>query len=237
MATVTLGVTTVSTSNATSYAAGAFTPSAGDVLIALISSSDTVHTSWTNGGSVTDDQGGVWDKIVSRSYSSSAHSMSAWLRRGKAAAASTIVTFDCTGDAASGAAITVFRIASAEPIVRGYAHASGAASSTPSVTMPQAVLTGNPVVGVVGNNTNPAGITEPASWTESSDTGYTGPTSGHEACFRNSGETNTTISWGSTSASAHGEIVVEIYNGGTGPEMTMDHSPSSGFFGVQGGPG
>ena len=236
MATVTLGVTTVSTANDTTYAAGAFTPSAGDVLVALISASDTVHTSWTGGGSVTDDQGGVWDKIVSRGYSSAANSMSAWLRRGTAAASSTIVTFNCTGDAATGATITVFRVASAEPIVRGYAHASGAASSTPSVTMPQAVLTGNPVLGVVGNNTNPAGITEPASWTESSDTGYAGPTSGHQACFRNSGETNTTIAWGSTSATAHGEIVVELYNGGTGPAVTTDHSQSSGFFGVQGGP-
>jgi hypothetical protein len=53
-------------------------------------------------------------------------------------------------------------------------------------------------------------MTPPTSWTEDSDNGYSTPTAGQESVSRVSGFTGTTVTWGGTSATAFGDIIVEI---------------------------
>jgi hypothetical protein len=87
---------------------------------------------------------------------------------------------------------------------------NGAAAGTPGPVFPDVCLTGNPVAALLGNGTNPAGLTPPAGFTESVDTGFGTPTSGFEAVFLSNGFTSATLTWGGTSASAFGAIAVEF---------------------------
>lgn len=84
------------------------------------------------------------------------------------------------------------------------------AGGTPNLTMPQAMLSDSSVIVGLTNATNPATVTPPAGFTEILDTGLVNPTSGFEVATRNSGQTGTTITWGSTSATADGVIAVEL---------------------------
>jgi len=77
--------------------------------------------------------------------------------------------------------------------------------------MGQAILTTNPVIGLVFNGTNGATTTAPpTNWTENFDNGYNVPASGMETCHRSSGETLTTVPWTAASASAFGTILAEF---------------------------
>ena len=127
------------------------------------------------------------------------------------------VTFDSTGDDATGTIITVWRVAgmsrtgqSASKQTKTFVN--GTAGGTPSVTFSTDCDTNNPTIGLVGNAANPAGLTPPNAWTEpaGADLGYSNPTRGAEGVFRNSGFTGTTINWGSTSATAWHVAVVEL---------------------------
>ena len=59
MAAVTLGVATFDSSNLESYVSDAFTPAANDLLLVLVSATNTVAA-----GTVTDSQGGTYTKIT-----------------------------------------------------------------------------------------------------------------------------------------------------------------------------
>ena len=85
------------------------------------------------------------------------------------------------------------------------------AAGTPAPVFSSAALTANTVMGAIYNGTNPAGLVQPSNWTESQDVGYnTGVVSGLQTCFRNSGETGTTITWGGASASGFASIIIEL---------------------------
>lgn len=81
---------------------------------------------------------------------------------------------------------------------------------TPACTFGSAVQTGNTVLGLVGNNTNPATITFPSGFTELVDNGFATPTSGAEVAAKDTGFTGTTVTWGSTSGSRGVAIAVEL---------------------------
>jgi hypothetical protein len=106
-------------------------------------------------------------------------------------------------------------------VVRGAGgQSSGGAGTTPAPILlgrtgttfsgTQAALTANLCIGAVcGGSVAPA-VTQPGSWSESLDTNYTVPTTGLETAFRNSGETGSTITWGSTIATAFASMVIEL---------------------------
>lgn len=211
-ATVTHRIATASTSNVTSYASGAFTPAAGDLLIAFVVASGTVAT-----GTMTDSQSLGFTKVTSALKASSVDTVYAFVSNNLAANSSMTVTFDCTGDAATGAVIFVASVsgmlrAGLNAIAQSAIQENQAASGTPAPAFTNAVNTNNPTLGSVGNGSNPAGMTPPSSWTEDAagDTGYNTPPTGGEYAFRNSGFTGTTITWGSTSATAFGAIILEL---------------------------
>jgi len=212
-AATTHAVATASTSNATSYASGAFTPAANDLLIAFVVASGTVAT-----GTMTSSVGGqTFTKITSFAYSASANTVYAFVSDQLVSATSQTVTFDCTGDNATGAVIFVARISGMSrtglsAIKQSAGQANQSASTTPAPAFGASALTGNPTLGVIGNATSPAGMTPPTGWTEnaSGDTGYSTPTTGGEYVYRDSGFTGTTITWGGTSASVFASLIVEL---------------------------
>jgi hypothetical protein len=100
--------------------------------------------------------------------------------------------------------------------------------------MPQAINTNNPCVATLGTNINPNTILDPSGWALNTQAGYATPGFSQSVTFRDSGETASTITWGSVSSNLHMEIVVELYASGQGPEVVADHSGDTGFFGVMG---
>lgn len=82
-ATVTHRVSTASTSNATSYTSGSFTPASGDLLVAFVVATGTVAA-----GSMTDSQGLGWDEIDTALKASSTDTIYLFVSRATAAASS-----------------------------------------------------------------------------------------------------------------------------------------------------
>lgn len=212
-AAVTHAVATASTTDATSYASGAFTPVAGDLLVAFVVANATVAA-----GSMTDSQALGFTKITSAVYddgSGTTATIYLFVSNATAAASSMTVTFDCTGDAATGAVIEVARVSGmsrtgSSASKQSAVTSSGSSGNTPAATFAVAALTGNPTLGVVGNLTNPATLTPPTSWTEQNDTGFATPTTGAEYVSRDSGFTGTAITWGNNSGSNYGVVIVEM---------------------------
>jgi hypothetical protein len=210
MATVTHRVATASTTNASSYASGSFTPAAGELLVAFVRAGATAAA-----GTMTDSQGLGWTKIGEAAFATSAHRVYCFIANNFAAASAMTVTFDCTGDAADGAVVFVSGISGMTrtgslAVKQSKAAANQASGGTPEVIFDAACDTANPTLGCAGNSTNPATLTAPGSWTEQSDTGYNTPASGAEYVTRDSGFTGTTVTWGSTSGSAFGVFAVEL---------------------------
>lgn len=221
--------TTPSTSNTTSYASASFTPAAGDLLVVYVTASGTVAA-----GTMTDSQGLGFTKITSVLKNASADTVYMFVANNLAAATAMTVTFDCTGDAATGAIIQVARVSGmtktgASAVRQTQTTANGAAAGTPAATFASAALTGNPTLGVVGNSSSPATLTPPTGWTEREDQGYSTPTTGAEYATRDSGFTGTTITWASTSATAFGVIIAELDASAAPPTVTTNFAGSINF--------
>lgn len=237
MATCTAGVSTASTANTTSYAAGTFIPAAGDLLVVPVASSASVEPAAL--AVLTDDQGGTYYKAAYSTRSAGAASNYIFIRNQLVVSAvDHILTFGCPGDPATGAIILAYRVSgmarTGNNAVRQFkVQSNQAAGGTPAPVFDVAALTANPCIGMVGNASNPAGLTPPSGWTEPSspsfDVGYATPTAGCEACHIDSGFTGTVVTWGSTSAGAFGDIIMEldtsaIVVGGRQPIRVMKQS-------------
>lgn len=212
--TVTAVTGTASTTNASTYASGSFTPAANDVLLVFVTSSGTAAA-----GTMTDSQSLGFTSVTSALKNSSADIVQVFISNAKATATSMTVTFHTSGGNASGCIIQPVRLAGmlrvgASAIKQSAVTANHASGAAPAFTFGSAALTGNAVLSLVGNSTSPPGITVPAgstpTWTQGSNLGYSTPTTGGEWTFANSGFTGTTLTWGSTSASAYGVIGVEV---------------------------
>lgn len=200
-----------STSNATSYAMGAFTPTANAVLVVFVYASGTVAAGTMTGGSLT------WQRLSSTAYNAGADTAYIFWAVAGASPASTTITFDCTGDAGTGAMLHVFQftgVDTANPI-RQWQVASGTAAN-PAVSLSMAMLTGNGYAAGFGINRSSPTSTPPANWTETADTGYTSPTAGGTAAYRAGGETGSAVTF--TAASGNwGGTFVEVWASGAGP--------------------
>lgn len=210
MATVTHGITTSNTANTTSYTSGSFTPALNDLLLVFVEAGGTVAI-----GSMTDSQGLGFTKVTSAIYDTNTQTVYCFVANNLAAASAMTVTFDCTGDPSTGVVICVARIAgmtrtNLSAIRQSAVENNLAAATVPAPVFAASALTGNPTLGAVGNNSNPAAITEPTSWTEQADAGVVTPDRGLEYVSRNSGFTGTTITWGSAGATVKGDIIVEL---------------------------
>lgn len=185
--------------NANSYSFDAFTPSTNTPILIV-----GVNTNGTNPiASISDDQGNTWVSI--HAENSTADSIHVWYTEAPAVA-STIITVSFVGG--TGFLGEVFEVPYG---TFGQVNASaGASTTTPAVTMSGAFSTSNAGVCFLFNGQTPGAMTAPADWTESNDVGHLSPSRGMETAFRNSGETGSTITWGSNSADRWRAIVVEI---------------------------
>jgi hypothetical protein len=212
-AAVTHAITTKSTSDGTSYTSGSFTPAANDLIVVTVYASGTAVANAP--GTMTDSQGLGFTRITSAT--GAPNSVYAFIANGLSTASSMTVTFNATGDDATGAIITVWRVAGMSRTGQSASKqaktsVNGNAGGTPSVTFSTDCDANNPTIGFVGNASNPAGLTSPSAWTEpaGADVGYDSPIRGAEGVFRDSGFTGTTIKWVSASATAWHVVAVEL---------------------------
>lgn len=230
MATLTLGVSTASTTNATSYLSGSFTPAASDLLVAIVHTSGNI-----NPGTMSDTQSLGWTFIDQSQNRADVDATFVYVSNSKTAASSMTVTFGGLGAAASGAVITVMRVSgmtrlgsdAIRQIQTVYDHA--ATGGAPAPVFNTAPLTTNPILGAIGNASNPATMTPPSGWTEFTDVGYATPTTGLEVVGINSGYTTTTVTWGGSSLTAYGVFMVELDTRGYPPTVALNTADLSSF--------
>lgn len=209
MAAVLHRVATPSTLNAATYASDAFTPAAGELLVVFVTASGTVAA-----GTMTDSQALGFTKINSALWGASTATLYLFVADALAAASSMTVTFNCTGDNATGSVILGAGVSGMTKLgalaVRQSAKEENAADADRTVDFAIACLTENPTLVAMANGFNPAAATEPTGWTELADTGYGTPNTGAEYASRDAGFTGTTVTWGSNLGGNNGKLVVEL---------------------------
>ena len=211
MAAVILGVSLADTTNTTSYTTASFTPALDDLLIVFVKGRLTL----TRPSTMTDSLGGTYTNILALDGPGTNGTMYLFVRDSLTPNTSMTITWDCTGDTAVAAHIQVARVSGitrtgSDAILQTATQSLQSASTTPAPSFSSSALTGNPTLGAVFNRTDPATMTEPSGWTERADIGNIQATTGSEWVSRDSGFTGTTITWGSTSASLFGSIIVEV---------------------------
>jgi hypothetical protein len=211
MATVTHRITTASTTNTTSYASGAFTPAAGELLVVFVVATGTLADDTI----LQSSQSLGFNQVFHNNKSAAADSIYCFTATKFATAVSQTVTFTCNSDAATGAVIFVAGVSGmtrvGHPAIAQYVGIdSQAASATPVFTFGGNVSTGNPTLGIIANVRNPAAMTPPTGWTEQADTGFLTPTLGAEYVSRDSGYTGNTMTWGNTTGGAWGGMCIEL---------------------------
>lgn len=219
MSNVTHRIATAATTNVKTYTSGSFTPAAGDLLVAFVTATGMISP-----GILTDTQNLGWDLVATALKATSADTVYTFISKKLAANSAMTVTFDGSGDTATGCVIQVASVSGMTltglQALRQKLEVSNHAIGTPAPAFPGSCLTGNPTLGIIANATNPAGMTPPTSWTENSDTGYATPTLGAEYVSRDSGFTGTTVTWGSSS-SAYAAIIIEL-NAQGAPTTVLD---------------
>lgn len=188
------------------------TPTLNDLIVIVAHSTGVATPTWT----VSDDQSGAYTQIGSnRNNGSNNGVISIWVRNALVSSAvSTIYTGQSA--AATGGGLAVFAVSGmsktgATASKQSSGTATGAAGGTPSVVLGGAVLTTNPVIGIVQHGTNSSTAVTPATnYTERYEAGHASPNQGYEGMTRDSGETASTINWGGTVVAAWSAIVLEL---------------------------
>lgn len=89
-------------------------------------------------------------------------------------------------------------------------QSTGGAGATPAPVLSQLPLALNPIIAAVANGSNGAAITPPTGYTEREPAGYNSPATGLEACWLESGENESTITFGATSATGFASVAIEL---------------------------
>jgi len=219
MALAYVAQTAAVSTNALPVNANVTTPSVGDLIIACV-----LYTGGTvNTGTCVDDQtGGTYTKLHTATFgTSNINTLTIWARDNLCTSTSTHgLTFDCTGTS-TGRGFNVmrwsgFNVAGSSVKAKANTNTSVTAAGTPDAQFGSAISTNNAVIIFLGNETNTAGLTEPTGFTERSDLGFSSPTTGFEVVTRDSGETGSTVTFQSASASQFGVCAVELQAGTAG---------------------
>lgn len=207
----------------------AFTTAAGDKTVtAAPTIGDLIVIVCANSGrttaqdpTVTDNNpggGGTYTQVQENTKNTSADTLWIYVRNDLIkSVTSTVFTFSPLAAGDTGGGLIVLRVAGMWRAGLSAKRKSGgqdnqaAGTPGPSWTGGGAATGLNPLVGAVFNGTNPAGMTKPASFdTEQFDNGYTTPPSGLEVVSDNTGNTDSTVTWGSASASAFCSAILEL---------------------------
>jgi hypothetical protein len=204
-----LGTTTFNTNSGTHTVVA--TPALGDLIILIVA--NTGYTGTTVPTDNNSDGLGTYTLIGTPAVKvASADRMQMYVRNAKIGSGSS-TTFTHAAGTTSGGGLIVLKVTDMS-LVGSAAIVQSAKQDNQGVATPAPVFgaapkTGNPVIGAVFNGTSPATMTPRTGFTERGDAGYATPTTGLEGMSRNSGETSTTQTWGSSS-SAFASMVVEL---------------------------
>jgi len=213
VATVTHRDAFSTTTGASTYTSNSFTPAAGDLLCAFVIASDSIL-----GSPTMSDTQGIGFSLLSGAanepmFATGIHRLYFYVSNTTAAASSMTVTFNCTGDQATGCIIFVASVAGMtatglSAVLQSKSQQNQAAG-TPAPAFSAAAQTGNVTLGCVAQASASA-MTPPTSWTEQADVTYLTPSIGGEYVSRNSGFTGTTITWGSATVGNFASLIVEL---------------------------
>lgn len=155
----------------------------------------------------------------------------------------TSTTFTATIGSDTGGGLTVMRLSSmyhtGYGAVRQFAQESTQTEDPPSIAFTAATLTDNPILIAVLCEDNPAALTSPTGFSETTDTGYNSPVTGIHVCFINSGATNSTYAYQAGGAATdHCEVAVELdaaaFSATThGPAARLQLTRTSGMCGLR----
>ncbi len=212
---VTNAIDTAVTTDASTYGSGAFTPGNGDLLVILVMVTGSAGTSPSMTDSSPQNLGFTLAGTVLKN--ASADAIYVFVSNAPTHSTDTeTLTFHTSGAVtATGCIMKVIRVSGctkfgAAAVRQIASQANQASGGTPAPVFATAPLTTNVIISGVANETNPAGVTKPASFTLGNSGGYSTPTSGGIYAYQNNGFTSTTVTWGSTSASAFGSVAIEI---------------------------
>ena len=205
-----LGTPTFNTNSGTKTVTA--TPVVGDLVVII-----TAHTGNTSAAAPTDNNsggGGTYTLVNTAVKATSADTMRVWVRDNLITSATSTVFTHAPGTTSGGGLAVIdcqgSNLAGSAAIVQSAIQSNQAAGGTPAPVFGTAVNTLDAVIGAVFNASNPAALTPRTNFTELFDSGYNIPTTGLEVISRDSGETGTTMTWGSTSATAFASVVVEV---------------------------
>lgn len=215
MAAVTLlGSATFDTASGTKTVTA--TPAVNDLIVIV-----TAHSGNTSAATPTDDQSGTYVEITSAVKATSADTMRVFIRTALISSAVSTVFTHAPGTT-TGGGLAVLKVTGMSRTGASAARQSAkeenvGTAGTPAPVFSSAPLTGNPVIGAAFTRDNPTALTPRTSFTELVDTGYDNPASGLHVQSRDSGETATTQTWGSSTASGGWcSIVVELDTSASG---------------------
>jgi hypothetical protein len=216
VATVTRLVTTPDSGN-TPNSTGSFTPQQGDLLVVVLVASASL-TNNTEVPSVSAN--GITFATTGHQrtyYNAGTNTLDVFVADQLVGASPTAMTVTWNpADTATSTVIDVYAVrggaglAGTAAVLQRAGTANQSSGGTPSVVFSGACKTTSVTIVATGNLSAPAGLTPPSGWTEVNDTNCTTPTAGLEVAARTSGFTGTTVTWGSTSATAYGTAGVEI---------------------------
>lgn len=218
MATITLGTNVADSSNTNSYSIGTISPTAGELLVCIIGTTDTedAAASIGNNGSMTFTK-------VSAVAKNNGDYFYVFISNQGAPGGSVQFSADF-GSNRSSCQMTILRISGmtnfGSAAVRGQGSTVGGINTLPNATLPATSLTTNPVIFITASQSNPANLSAPSGFTEYVDQGNNAPNAGQFVSGINSGMTATNVSTGTLSATTWGALVIELDASGAAVEPT-----------------
>lgn len=188
------------------------TPAVNDLIVVVAASSGLA------GGTtaVTDDNAsGTYTQVDSdRTGFSTTGVLTVWVRTALIpAASSTVFTAAQVGSTGGGLivlAVKNMRLLGANAVRSNGGESTGTAGTTPAPVLSLLPLALNPIISAVANGSNNAAITPRAGYSENEPTGYASPSTGLSVTWLSSGEKETTITYGATSATAFASVAIEL---------------------------
>jgi hypothetical protein len=218
------------------------TPSSGDLIVVAAGASGMAGADDIVISDNNSDGLGTYVRIARSAGGGTTGMMDLWVRNALiGSATSTTFTATITGD--TGGGLTVMRLSgmyhTGYGAVRQSAQESTQTEDPPSIAFSYATLTGNPIIIGVLCEDNPAALTSPTGFTETTDTGWNSPATGIHVCFVDSGQTNSTYTYQAGGAATdHNEVAVELdasaFSATThGPAARLQLIRNSGMIGLR----
>jgi hypothetical protein len=218
---------TFGTGNVSTYTTLSFSPNEANAWFLLA----VQKTGSVNLGTVTDSlTENTWSIFTDVAWTDGTGRIQLWkTTAGNTTTNARVVTYDCTGDAATGITMQAIQVRqSQQAIVQSSTLSKNVAASTPAIAFPAAVQASNGVLIVLANLSNGANVTAPTGYVRNVSDGYSTPTSGGEICTIAAGETNSNVTFGGTSASSWYAIGFEIQAAPDGTNWYYQ-TPTNGY--------